>query len=370
MSDTISNRNTRDALLNKKSLGQFFTTNYKYIMNDISIPSEVKHIIEPFAGNKDLLKILDIKYDIKCYDIDPKFNDIEKKDTLLNPPNYKNKYIITNPPYLARNKSNTKAIFDKYNQNDLYKCFIHNIIQDQPDGGIIIIPLNFWCSIRKNDIDLRKKFIKAFDIIRVNLFEERVFDDTSYAVCCIQFNKKIKENSSNHKILNNYSDYIKFIIYPTKSICLFELNKKNNYSIGGEIYMLPQNKNIKIDRLTKKNKDFPGITYIKLHTIDNNVNSQIRLEINKNRFIDNTKNLSERTFATLIIIPILNDNQQDILVKLFNKYLNIQRKKYNSLFLTNYRESKDMPRKRISFDLVYKIINYIMQDEIFTVMSY
>lgn len=351
-----------DALLNKKSLGQFFTTNYKYIMGDISIPSDVKHIIEPFAGNKDLLKHLDIKYDIECYDIDPKSDDIEKKDTLLNPPNYKNKYTITNPPYLARNKSSTKSIFDKYNQNDLYKCFIHNITQDPPDGGIIIIPLNFWCSIRKNDIDLRKKFIETFDIIKVNLFEERVFDDTSYAVCCIQFNKKIKENSSNHKILNNY---IKFIIYPTKFVCLFELNKKNNYSIGGEIYMLPQNKNIKIDRLTKKNKDYPGITYIKLHTIDNNVNSQIRLEINKNKFIDNTKNLSERTFATLIIIPILNEKQQNTLVKLFNKYLNIQRKKYNSLFLSNYRESKDMPRKRISFDLVYKIINYILQDEIF-----
>ena len=52
-------------------------------------------------------------------------------------------------PYLARNKSKDKSLYDKYDVNDLYKCFIKNLIDDPPDGGIIIIPLNFMCSIRK-----------------------------------------------------------------------------------------------------------------------------------------------------------------------------------------------------------------------------
>ena len=50
------------------------------------------------------------------------------------------------------------------------------------------------------------------------------------------------------------------------------------------------------------------------------------------------------------------------LVKKFNKYLNNHREKYNSLFLTNYRESKDIARKQISFDLVYSIVQYILEN--------
>ena len=55
-------------------------------------------------------------------------------------------------------------------------------------------------------------------------------------------------------------------------------------------------------------------------------------------------------------------NMQNNLVNLFNVYLNKHRIVYNSLFLSNYRESKDIARKRISFDLSYKIINYILEN--------
>jgi DNA-directed RNA polymerase beta subunit len=44
----------------------------------------------------------------------------------------------------------------------------------------------------------------------------------------------------------------------------------------------------------------------------------------------------------------------------FNTYLNTHREKYNSLFLTNYRESNTIARKRISFGLVYEICNYLL----------
>ena len=48
--------------------------------------------------------------------------------------------------------------------NDLYKCFIINLISSKPLGGILIIPLNFWSSIRKSDIQLREQFLNNFDI--------------------------------------------------------------------------------------------------------------------------------------------------------------------------------------------------------------
>ena len=86
----------------------------------------------------------------------------------------------------------------------------------------------------------------------------------------------------------------------------------------------------------------------------------------KNRFVDNSQKLSARSFATLVITPILDLDKQKLLVKKFNIYILKMRKKYNSMFLSNYRESKDISRKRISFGLVYNIINYLLQSEDFS----
>ena len=48
----------------------------------------------------------------------------------------------------------------------------------------------------------------------------------------------------------------------------------------------------------------------------------------------------------------------------FNEKIESYRTKYNSLFLTNYRESsKNYSRKRISFDLAYNIISYLLRTE-------
>ena len=94
--------------MNKQKLGQFYTTNYDYILK-ICIPNNIKNIIEPFTGEGDLLKFINIKnYNLELYDIDPKYNGTVKCDTLYNPPNYDNKFVLTNPPYLARNKNTDK----------------------------------------------------------------------------------------------------------------------------------------------------------------------------------------------------------------------------------------------------------------------
>jgi hypothetical protein len=67
------------------------------------------------------------------------------------------------------------------------ECFIEILISNDCLGGILIVPLNFICSIRKNDIDLRKKFISKYNIITLNIFEEQVFEDTTYTICSFQF---------------------------------------------------------------------------------------------------------------------------------------------------------------------------------------
>ena len=315
----------------------------------------MKVIIEPFAGEGDLINFIKNKHIKKeYYDIDPKKEFINKRDTLKNPPVYDNKFVLTNPPFLARNKSKDKSIFDLYNQNDLYKCFIKSIINSNILGGILIIPLNFWCSIRINDIKLRQTFLEKFNIIQMNIFEERVFDDTSYTTCSFLF--KLKKNDI---------PLVDCTIYPSKKNITFSLNNTNNFTLGGEIYNLNKNKKIKVERATHINQKSKGLTNILLKCIDDNINSKIRLSIinDTERFIDCTPKLSARSYATLIITPTISLEKQKNIVEKFNTYLNEQRDKYNSLFLTNYRESNSIARKRISFKLAFDIVNYLINSE-------
>lgn len=337
--------------MNKKKFGQFYTTNYEYILSNMNIPNGTHNIIEPFVGNGDLLKFIKNKenYKLEIYDIDPKCKNAIKRDTLKNPPDYTNKFVLTNPPYLARNKNKDKELYNKYNTNDLYKCFIINLINSICEGGIVIIPLNFISSIRKADIKLRKMFLEKYSMKIINIFEEQVFDDTKYAVCSIYFIKKDKNDNSS-----------KIFIYPSKKQMTITLSNENNYTIGGEIYNLPINKDYKIERATRKTKE--NITNILLKCIDDNINSQLGFKVvsNSGRYIDNTPNLSARSYATLVINKSLSIEQQKILVEKMNAYIKSQRDKYNSLFLTNYRESNTIARKRISFDLAFKICNYVL----------
>jgi hypothetical protein len=133
--------------------------------------------------------------------------------------------------------------------------------------------------------------------------------------------------------------------------------------IGGDIYNLKLKNTYKITRLTKKNKAKLN-TNILVKCIDDNIKSQIGLSFveDKDIYVDDTPNQTARTCATLIIEPTIEKDKQKQLITKFNKYLEEHRKKYNSLFLTNYRESKDIARKRISFDLVYSITEYILDN--------
>jgi len=336
----------------KKKLGQFMTTNYEYILQGMKIPDKVS-LIEPFVGNGDLLKFVKSQHKIECYDLDPKNENTIRRDTLLNPPSYNGKFILTNPPYLARNKSDSKIIFDKYKVNDLYKCFISELLVNTCIGGIIIIPLNFWCSIRDMDIKLRKKFLTIYEVSLINIFEEKVFDDTSYSVCSFQFSLKG----------SNKEDPIKIIIYPSKKQLDILLNKKNNYIIGGEIYNLPKQTNYKITRLIKGEENEDCITNIKVKCIDNSITKKLGLTIDTVPYYDNTKNKSERSYATLVINPKISLSKQEEIVKKVNNYINKQRELYNSFFMSNYRESNTIARKRISFDLIYEIVGYFLNQD-------
>ena len=99
---------------NKKvKYGQFYTKKSQYIIgNLIEDLNENKIVIEPFCGEGDLL-IFNNKYEI--YDIDPKIDTCVKRDTLKDAPIYEGKLVVTNTPFLAKNKNTDKSIYELYN---------------------------------------------------------------------------------------------------------------------------------------------------------------------------------------------------------------------------------------------------------------
>jgi hypothetical protein len=195
--------------------------------------------------------------------------------------------------------------------------------------------------------------------MKVNIFEEDVFDDTSYTVCSFQFTKRKYNKELGDTVT------IPAVIFPKKKNIVLRLYKNANWLLGGEIYNLHQNPNITVSRGDIEN---PPNTRLLLTAIDSGTrHGRIRLAyIDTNALDAETRShyldTSSRTFAILNITPKPSVQMQHRIVLLFNTYLEKMRKRYHSLFLTNYRESKEYARKRISFELAYSIINYIMNE--------
>lgn len=195
-----------------------------------------------------------------------------------------------------------------------------------------------------------------------------MFNDTSYSICCLQFSAKNDTSESGDGGCDGSESGSDCYIYPSNKRISFVLNAGNNYTIGGKIYNLPRNTKYKIDRATRlvKNDDENLITNILVKCLDDSLNSKIGLSIvddlTKEKYIDRSPNLTARSYAILVIEPRITVEEQSALVDKFNTYLNEYRDQYNSLFLTNYRESNSIARKRISFGLVYEICGYLLMD--------
>ena len=148
--------------MKKKQLGQFFTENSDYILAGLSKFVEGKDVQDPFAGNKDLMSWAK-KHGAKKvsgYDIDETLVDNKSvflNDSLKNPKKYK--FVITNPPYLHKNKASLETKKNYFSANnsifeDLYQVSIKSILDSEE--GIVIVPLNFLSA--ENSAKIRKIF--------------------------------------------------------------------------------------------------------------------------------------------------------------------------------------------------------------------
>jgi len=344
------------APVEKKLRGQFYTVNNSYILDGFSLPSHARCIIEPFAGKGDLLEWLTTKGNtlpVESYDIDPKREDIVKRDTLLEPPDYTDAWILTNPPYLARNKCEQKGIFDKYETNDLYKCFITSLTMGGTcAGGILIIPAGFFLSPRDVDVRCRAAFLSKYRLLNVRYFEETVFPDTTTTVVAFAFEKSepLTEQS------------VEWVSLPSREKRTFIMSTENDWIIGGDIYKLPVPQGVKVRRHVEGQtlKDGEQLTSMTLSALDSGTqDGRICLEY-KEGYVYPAKDCS-RTYATLCIQgKTLSADEQKKLCVDFNALVEKKRSETWSLFLPQFRESKEYARKRIPFELAYTIVLHLL----------
>ena len=366
-----------------KYLGQFNTTNSDYILQGFEDVIVNRNIMDPFAGNGDLIEWA-IKNKAKSFsglDIDSTLlNDsIKYNDSLLSIPFAE--FIITNPPYLAKNKmkpdQKIKYLSNNYIE-DFYLLAIKKIIDSNTDEGILIVPINFFSA--ENSCDIRKQFLIKYTIPKVNYFKNQVFNDTTYNVVSFYYVKKeIQTNSSEQQIT--------FIIYPENTTVSFSLEEQYNYKIAGkEISKILNSKPLKIINLIE-NHISKNAGNIKINALFNDkktereffVSSEFNERIKNNIIllncidtnatkagwikaedirIFNKDCLVGKVTSRNIMYILIEDcsiSMQENIIKLFNKTLDDLRIRYNSLFLTNFR---DNDRKRVSFEFCYKLISY------------
>lgn len=303
------------------------------------IPTEVQ-LVEPFVGKGDLVELFP-NSSWEVYDIDRQldFSNIIYQNTLDNPPDYCGKWVITNPPFLAKNKAKDKTLFNKYRLDDLYKIAIKTLIGCE--GGLLIIPINFFTD--ENSRNIREEFLSQYRILHINFFTMPVFDTTTYSVCSFSF---VKEDNTEQTLDS------KIVSLDEEKNVRYIISEKYGYRLGGEFfYELEKTESI-FSRLTEKTTPDYFITDMKLIAIDTR-KVPIHIELDSNFFVGKPTDRTKLTFTSKEKIPI---EKQELLVEKFNKTLEVFRKQYYNMLFTNYR---DFNRKRIGFDFAYKLLSYL-----------
>ena len=254
------------------------------------------------------------------------------------------KFVLTNPPFLSKAKSENKIIYNKYKTNDLYKCFLLSLLNSGCRGGIMILPANFWYS--DTNLRLRHQFLAMYTIIRINIFEEQVFADARVTVSSFSFiSKKLSSVATKTEVR----------FYPQNQVFFVDLkhgffvNTNNLFSTDASIKIA--------SKKTPRGNDSLQSTHFFLQPFDCSMHKKMGLFMINN----NTKlNLSQYPIYTNVSLTY--DEQHFVLTK-FNILLANLRHKYKSLIFPYFLSCKyaGFNRKKMSTKFAFTLINNIIK---------
>jgi hypothetical protein len=306
-------------LNDKRTQGQYFTQ-YNPFENDgffewadeCNIKNQT--ILEPFAGANNLIAMLrnmKLCNDFVSYDIEPKNNDVQYRNTLTDfPKNYN--VCITNPPYLAQNSATRRGLFyPKTKYDDLYKYALELCLKNCKQVAAIV-PASFLnANIFRNRLS------------HYILLNTKMFDDTDCPVCLALFNEK--------------SDDVK--IYDERYIGLLSRLEKK----------IPEGKNIEM----KFNSPTGNLGLI---AIDNTIEASIK-------FVEGDKiPTSKVSVSSRSITRIKIDCNFNKLIDKLNDFLMQFRSETNDIFLTPFKglRKDNKYRRRLDYALARKLISEVV----------
>lgn len=311
-------------------------------------------------------------------------NLFQARDSLNETTLPENSFIFTNPPYLSKVvcKRKFKDDFDAFFGGKNSECNDYFEIALKGYGsynGIWIVPANLFSS----DImgNTRKKLIG--NITGINIYEEQTFSDTGISITTFVINHST-ESSNKHIVFNrkdgnlgldldvsvngNLSqewDDIKSI-KNTAGISQGYIDSKIN---PGTCKIKVLDVKYKETEISVSQTDFDKLNsnILYLRTTDTGTSGK---ELGLYTMEDIWGNsgakglitkISSRVY-TQVFINLSIDGQLE-LKKIFNSELKVIRKKYNSIFLTNYKNSANSSqRKRITFKECFSLMNKIINE--------
>lgn len=366
-----------------------------------------KDIVDPFCGEGHLIdfylslfseieqKDLFLNKKIYGFDIDEKninflINKYKNKysleenllkelfilnDSLNNDISTENSFILTNPPYLAKNvcKQKFPQDFHKYfnnpNLNDYFEIAINKYLNKE---GIWIVPSNILSS--DNMLSTRKKIL--LNIENIIVWKKKIFDDTDISVCSYYISSN-KTNTKNIIFKSNIDKTISFNIFngslveewekikQTKNILKIKQGYINLSKGSEEVKLINENYKEQTFLISEEDKELLQNNILFLRTTDTGTDKG-KIGIYTMEELWNTKEaiglktkISSRCYTQLFFTNLSIEEQLSLKV-LFNDKLNELRNKYDSIFLTNFKNvSNQKQRKRISFKETFSLLNYI-----------
>ena len=350
----------------KNKLGQYFSKNTDLLLHGFESYIQNKIVLDPFAGDYDLIHWA-LKHGAsgyKAYDIEPRFEDCTHNDSLMNPLPMGDYFLLTNPPYLHKNKSKDKEPFDKWGWENLYKCHLASVIEQDVKEGLMVLPANFIC---EQNPRMRHLFFSKYSIERLVYWEDQILDDVSIALVCFYFRQSTSLQKTLPVLFLGTEDktprrrsrkptgppWLPLDLALTHKDLSLELELEPENLIGGLSFWewLKPSKGLSLGgnlhtsiivRLidgfykTTNNEDkiHPEWKYLYTKEFDSINTYQAGLYFNEgDLFINKGSTFSN---YTLKLDMILSEEQQRSLVSYFNDKLNFYRGKYKSLFLPNY----------------------------------
>lgn len=328
-------------------MGQFFTKNSDTILSGFEDVVKNKQVIDPFAGEHDLLKwaVRNGCSSFLAFDLDPKTDDTIRNDSIASPPDYTGHVVLTNPPYLSKNKNKgDKSVYEQWGQNDLYKCHLASLASNGCSETIQIIPSNFLSESRDA---ARRKVFSSYSIKKATYWTEPVFDDATTGICVLH-------------MVSGGNDVQRFPITILPDNITFDavLDKKYAYLHGIELLEILKN-SVEIDVVkTDVGMDKPNTNMV-IGLLDNG-KWPIGLSYNDGDPIYcNPKSFT--TYQVTLPDYDLSEEQQREVCDIFQNKFTYYRDKYHGMFLANYMgaNQKILSRKYAHQLLSYAVIEVV-----------